>query len=375
MIRRLSQQLDWILIGSIIPIILGGLATMTSFQSDTGTFDRQLLWVGIGLVLMFSIASFDMRFLRDSRYIIIGYGVSMVLLVLVLLIGKTVKGAKSWFDFGGAFSFQPTDLVKLMVLAALSKYFWRRHVEIARLKHLFISALYVFVPVGLIMLQPDFGSAMIFIALWLGLALVAGISKKHILIVAGIGVTTFLIAWFALFAPYQKARIMTFLNPTADIRGSGYNAYQSMIAVGSGGFLGKGLGYGTQSRLNYLPEYETDFIFAAFSEEWGFLGSLVILLSFGVLLWRIILHARRAGSNFEALFCAGFAVLLAGHIVVNIGMNLGVMPVAGIPLPLMSYGGSHLLGEFIGLGVVLSMARYGRAIHPDDVHNEFLGYA
>ena len=148
-----------------------------------------------------------------------------------------------------------------------------------------------------------------------------------------------------------------------------------MIAVGSGGVLGKGLGYGTQSRLNYLPEYETDFIFAAFSEEWGFVGSLVILLSFGVLLWRIILHARHAASNFEALFCAGFAVLLTGHLIVNIGMNLGVMPVAGIPLPFMSYGGSHLLGEFIGLGIVLSMARYGRAIHPDDVHNEFLGYA
>ncbi len=373
--RRLSQQLDWILIGATVPIILGGLATMTSFQSDTATFERQLLWVGIGMVLMFSIASFDMRFLRDSRYIIMGYMVSMLLLVLVLLLGKTVKGAKSWFDFGGAFSFQPTDLVKLMVLAALAKYFWRRHVEIARLKHLFISALYVVIPVGLILLQPDFGSAMIFVTLWLGMALIAGISKKHIIIVAGIGIATFLVAWFALFAPYQKARIMTFLNPTSDIRGSGYNAYQSMIAVGSGGVLGKGLGYGTQSRLNYLPEYETDFIFAAFSEEWGFVGSLVILLSFGVLLWRIILHARHAASNFEALFCAGFAVLLTGHLIVNIGMNLGVMPVAGIPLPFMSYGGSHLLGEFIGLGIVLSMARYGRAIHPDDVHNEFLGYA
>ena len=148
-----------------------------------------------------------------------------------------------------------------------------------------------------------------------------------------------------------------------------------MIAVGSGGLLGKGLGYGTQSRLNYLPEYETDFIFAAFAEEWGFVGALVIFASFGVLLWRIILHAQRAASNFEALFCAGFAILITGHLIVNIGMNLGVMPVAGIPLPFMSYGGSHLLGEFIGLGIVLSMARYGRAIHPDDVHNEFLGYA
>ncbi len=375
MIRRYTRGLDWIIIAAITPIIFGGLATMTSFQTYAGVFDRQLLWVGIGVALMLIIANTDMRFLRDSRYIIMAYGVSILLLVLVLIAGKTIKGSKSWFSFGGWLSFQPSDVVKLFVLAALAKYFWRRHIEIARLKHLFISALYVLLPVGLILLQPDFGSAMIFIALWLGMALVAGISKKHILIVGGIGIVAFAIAWLFLFKPYQKERIMTLVNPAADIQGSGYNAYQSMIAVGSGGFFGKGLGYGTQSRLNYLPEYETDFIFAAFSEEWGFLGGLIILGCFGVLLWRIILHARRAASNFEALFCAGFAILITGHTIVNIGMNLGVLPVAGIPLPFMSYGGSHLLGEFIGLGIIMSMARYERATHPDDIHNEFVGYA
>ncbi len=375
MIRRLTGGIDWVMLAAIVPIIMGGLATMAGFQNEAGVFSRQLLWVGIGGALMFLLAKIDMRFLRDSRYIILAYGLSMLLLVLVLVAGKTVKGSKSWFDFGGAFSFQPTDIVKLLVLAALAKYLSRRHIEIARLKHLFISALYVALPVGLILMQPDFGSAMIFVVLWLGMALVAGISKKHILIVISIGIAAFGIAWFALFEPYQKARIQTFINPTADIRGSGYNAYQSMIAVGSGGFFGKGLGYGTQSRLNYLPEYETDFIFAAFSEEWGFIGSLVILIAFGVLLWRIIVHARRAASNFEALFCTGFAILLTGHIIINVGMNLGIMPVAGIPLPFMSYGGSHLLGEFIGLGIVMSMARYERAMHPDDIHNEFVGYA
>lgn len=348
---------------------------MTSFASVDVTFERQLLWVAIGLILMFVITMIDLRFLRDSRYIIMAYAISMALLILVLLVGKTVKGSRSWFDFGGAFSFQPTDIVKLFVLVVLAKYFSRRHIEIARLKHLFISALYVFLPVGLIMMQPDFGSAMIFIALWLGMALIAGISKRHILIVFGIGVVAFSVAWFTLFAPYQKNRIITFINPTADVRGSGYNAYQSMIAIGSGGVFGKGLGYGTQSRLNYLPEYQTDFVFAAFSEEWGFVGGLVILGCFGLLLWRIILHARRAATNFEALFCMGFAMLITGHIIVNIGMNLGIMPVAGIPLPFMSYGGSHLLGEFIGMGIIMSMARYERAVHPDDVHNELLGYA
>jgi rod shape determining protein RodA len=375
MIRHITRSIDWIMVAAVIPIVLGGLATMTSFASPTNTFDRQLIWVCIGILIMFVLSQMDMRVLRDSRYIVLAYGISMMLLVLVLIAGKEIKGAKSWFVFGGFFSFQPADIAKLLVLALLAKYFSRRHVEIRRLKVLFISALYVLFPIGLILLQPDFGSAMIFIALWAGMALVAGISKRHIAIVVGLGLAVFAFAWLTLFKPYQKERVMTFLNPTLDIRGSGYNAYQSMIAVGSGGFFGKGFGYGTQSRLNYLPEYETDFIFAAFSEEWGFVGSAVILACFSILLWRIVLHARRAASNFEALFCAGFAILLTGHIVVNIGMNLGVMPVTGIPLPLMSYGGSHLLGEFIGLGIVMSMARYERAMHPDDIHNEFLGYA
>jgi rod shape determining protein RodA len=188
-------------------------------------------------------------------------------------------------------------------------------------------------------------------------------------------VLVFAISWGFLFKPYQKARIISFIDPTSDIRGSGYNAYQSVIAVGSGGALGKGFGYGTQSRLNFLPEYETDFVFAAFSEEWGLFGSILILLCFCFLLWRIKLHAQRGATNFETLFCVGYLLLLLGHIVVNIGMNIGIMPVTGIPLPFMSYGGSHLLGEFIGLGIVLSMSRYERAIHRSDINNEFVGYA
>lgn len=374
MIRGLSKSIDWVLFAAIIPICLGGLAITTSFSEGGGVFYRQLVWVIVGMCAMFFIAQIDVRFLRDSRYITLFYAIALSLLVAVLIFGKTVKGAKSWFDFGFA-SFQPADMMKLLVVIILAKYFSRRHIEIARVKHLVISALYALIPIGLIMLQPDFGSAMVIAGLWLGMALVAGISKKHILIVFGIAATAFAIAWLFLFKPYQKARIQTFINPTADIRGSGYNAYQSMIAVGSGGLIGKGLGYGTQSRLNYLPEYETDFIFAAFAEEWGFVGGVIIIISFCVLLGRILFHAMRAATNFETLFCVGFALLLFGHIIVNIGMNIGIMPVTGIPLPFMSYGGSHLLGEFIGLGIIMSMVRFERAMHPDDIHKEFIGYA
>jgi rod shape determining protein RodA len=372
--KKFSEQLDWILIIAIIPIILGGLATMTSFGSQAGFFLKQVMWLSVGIAVAIAIARSDMRFLRDSRYIILFYIASLALLVAVLVVGKTIKGAKSWFSFG-FFSFEPADLVKLLVIMVLAKYFSRRHVEIARVKHLLISVLYAFLPIAFIMLQPDFGSAMVVAGIWLGMALVAGISKKQIIIIVGALVILFSLMWLFVFKPYQKARINTFFNPTADIRGRGYNAYQSVIAVGSGGVLGKGLGYGTQSRLNYLPEYQTDFIFAAFAEEWGFIGGLIIITCFIVVLWRLIVHAQRGASNFETLFCAGFALLLFEHIIVNIGMNMGIMPVTGIPLPFMSYGGSHMLAECIGLGIVLSMARYERAMHPDDINNEFLGYA
>ncbi len=374
MIRKLYKEIDWSILGAVLPIMLASLSTMTSFGGESSFFTKQLLWFGVGIILLIAFAFLDVRFLRDSRYVVAAYLSSLALLVLVLFLGKTVKGAKSWFDFGG-FSFQPTDFVKILVIVVLAKYFSRRHIAIAQFKHLFISALYALVPIALIMLQPDFGSAMIVALLWLGMALVAGISKKHILIVLSAIVVVFSISWLFLFKPYQKSRIISFVDPMSDIRGAGYNAYQSVIAVGSGGVLGKGLGYGTQSRLNFLPEYQTDFVFAAFSEEWGFLGSILIIFCFSFLLWRIKVHAQHGASNFETLFCVGYFIFLFGHLLVNVGMNIGIMPVTGIPLPFMSYGGSHILAEMIGLGIVLSMTRYERATHRDDINKEFLGYA
>ncbi len=372
--KTFVRFIDWWMIAAVAVLLLAGLATMTSFQGETPFFARQLLWVGIGTAVMLFITQSDVRFLRESRYVSALYGVAIFLLVLVLLLGKTVKGAKSWFDLG-VFSLQPTDFVKLFIVLVLAKYFTRRHIAIGQLKHLLISALYVAIPVGLVLLQPDFGSTLIIGGIWIGLALVAGIGRRHIIIVAIALIVVFTASWLFFFEPYQKARIMTFLHPTHDIRGAGYNAYQSLIAVGSGGVLGKGLGYGTQSRLNFLPEYETDFVFAAFSEEWGFVGSVIVIAAFCVLFWRLIVHALRGRSNFETLFCAGYAIILLGHFIVNIGMNIGVMPVTGLPLPFMSYGGSHIIAEMMGMGVVLAMVRYERAIHRDDIHNEFLGYA
>ena len=171
----------------------------------------------------------------------------------------------------------------------------------------------------------------------------------------------------------QKDRIRNFIDPLSDIHGAGYNAYQSTVAVGSGGLWGKGLGYGTQSRLKFLPEYQTDFIFAAFAEEWGFIGVFILFGLYGIIIVRIILNALHGSTNFEILFSAGVAVFFIVHIAINVGMNIHLLPVTGTPLPLMSYGGTHLMAEFISLGIVVSMRRYSRSAHKDVVNNEFIG--
>ena len=372
MIRKFVQQYDFTLLLAIVPLALGGIVTMMSFSDTSANALHQSLWFLIGGIAVFVISRMNVRFLRDSRYISLVYIASLFLLVFVLATSR-INGAKSWFSLGG-FAFQPVDMVKLLVILMLAKYFSRRHVEIRNIKHLVISALYALVPIGLIMLQPDFGSAMIIAVLWLGMALVAGISKKHLAILGGIAIVVFTASWIFLFKPYQKDRIITFVNPGHDIRKSGYNVYQSMIAVGSGGSLGKGVGYGTQSRLHYLPEYKTDFMFAAFTEEWGFVGALVVIAAFGIFLWRILVHAEHGVTNFETLFCVGYAILILGHVIINIGMNIGIMPVTGVPLPFMSYGGSHILAECIGLGIIISMSRFERSLHRDDLQKEFYGY-
>ncbi|MFC1733417.1 FtsW/RodA/SpoVE family cell cycle protein, partial [candidate division KSB1 bacterium] len=221
--------------------------------------------------------------------------------------------------------------------------------------------------------QPDFGSAIIIAFLWLGMVLVSGISKKHLLIVALLGIIGLFGMWTYVFEDYQKDRILTFIHPLTDIQGTGYNAYQSTIAVGSGQLIGKGVGYGTQSKLEFLPEYETDFIFAAFAEEWGLVGVILLFILFAIVIWRVLKIAMLGATNFEILFGLGLAILFISHITINIGMNIGLLPVTGITLPFMSYGGSHLVTEFVGLGILMGMRRYARTTHKDDSNREFLG--
>ena len=375
MVNKALKRIDWLLVVFILPVTLAGLVTMKSFVPAEGTSDyfvHQSIWLIISLAVFFSFSFIDFRFLQKTRVLIGLFLFFSFLLVLLFFVGKITNGAQSWFSFAG-FSFQPVDLMKLVLVLILSKYFSRRHVEIKDIKHIFISALYAFIPFVFVLLQPDFGSALIVFLIWLGMVLVSGISKTHLLLVFGSGALAFFLLWTFAFAPYQKARIMNFLNPLADIHGSGYNAYQSTIAVGSGELTGKGLGFGTQSRLQFLPEHQTDFIFASFAEEWGFIGSILLLVLYGLIVWRILYSASLSSSNFDMLFGMCMAIYLSSHILINIGMNVGLLPVTGIPLPFMSYGGSHLLAEFAGLGILMSMRKYSRPAHRDDMKNEFLG--
>ena len=236
-----------------------------------------------------------------------------------------------------------------------------------------MSGIYTFIFFVLVILHPDLGSAIIMFLIWLGMVMVSGISRKHLFGLLALVVFGFTLLWFVGFRDYQKQRIINFIHPLTDVRGSGYNSYQSTIAVGSGEIMGKGVGYGTQSRLKFLPEYQTDFIFAAFSEEWGFVGVVLFFGLYGILIWRIIVNTSRGATNFEILYGAGVAIFFIVHLVVNIGMNIHLLPVTGTPLPFMSYGGTHVMTEFIALGILMAMRRYARPAHKDAVKNEFLG--
>ncbi len=360
------------LLVATFPIVGAGLVSMYSFVGENNYFERQLLWIPIALLTFFFFAVLDFRSLRKSNTLLYVFLFFTGLLLLLFILGSVFKGAQSWFNLG-AFAVQPADPMKLVLIMVLAKYFSRRHVEIAHVKHIMISGLYAIIPCVLVLLQPDFGSAIILFAIWLGMTMVSGISKKHLLTVFGLGAVAFLLLWTLALHPYQKQRIKTFLDPLSDIRGAGYNAYQSAVAVGSGKMFGKGIGSGTQSRLKFLPEYQTDFIFASFAEEWGFVGVTLLLLCFGVVITRILSVAMTGATNFETLYALGLAIFLMTQFVVHIGMNIGLLPVTGQTLPFMSYGGSHLVTEFAGLGLLMAMRRFSRVSHPERMKNEFLG--
>lgn len=357
---RMFSHVDWFLFAAALAISLLGLLTMHSFPGENALFERQIVWIALALCVFFVASLPEYRFLRRTPVVVALYGGALFLLSLVFFFGTVVKGAQERFDLGLFFA-QPSDPAKVALVVLLAKYFSRRHVEIAHIRHILVSGAYAALIAALVFFQPDFGSAIIVASIWLGMVLVAGISWKHL---AVLFVTVALVSgalWQWGLQPYQKDRVVAFLHPLSDLQGAGYNAYQAAVAVGSGELMGKGVGYGTQSKLQFLPEYETDFIFAAYAEEWGFVGILLLFGLFAVVVVRILGHALRGSDNFHSLFASGIAIYILAQFIVHAGMNIGLLPITGTTLPFMSYGGSHLLTEYAALGILMGMRRRARS--------------
>ncbi len=367
-----TNSIDWIAFGAALILCFLGLITMSSFTSSNPFLIRQTIWVVVGVGVFFAASRVDWRFLRRSGVAAGVYAALVIPLVLLLVLGRAVRGAKSWLVLGGL-GIEPVEFAKLALIILLAKYFSRRHIEIRNFRHIFVSGAYALVVCVLVALQPDFGGAIIVLLIWLSMVLFSGISRTHLLTVIMCAVIAFVGLWFFGFHDYQKQRILTFINPAGDVLGAGYNAYQSMIAVGSGELLGKGIGYGTQSKLRFLPEYQTDFIFAAFAEEWGFIGVLIVFALYGIIFIRLGSAAMRGATNFEMFFALGVLSYFFAHFMLHVGISMGVLPVTGTTIPFMSYGGSHLVAEFLALGIISGQLRYARATSRDAFGRELAG--
>jgi len=282
------------------------------------------------------------------------YFISFILLGAVLIFGSTIRGTTGWFRIAG-FSFQPAEAAKVglvMVLAWLVVRYGRRF---HRPQFMIASGFLAGVPIILILLQPDLGSALVLFTIWFGTMILAGIKKRYVILLLVFLIAGFFIGWFFLFQTYQKERLFTFVDSERDPLGAGYNVTQSVIAIGSGGFFGRGLGFGSQSQLHFLPEAQTDFIFAVIAEELGFVGAVIVLVLFFLMLWRLIRIARLAGSEFGAYLVSGIVLLFLIQLVLNIGGAAGLLPITGVTLPFVSYGGSSLLAFFAALGILMSL--------------------
>lgn len=368
------KNIDWTIVFSVLFVSISGLLTMNSFSDiDNNYFEKQIIWLLISFAMMFVLSRFSFSFLKRGYVVVWIYVISSLSLILLFFLGTVSRGSQSWFDLGG-FSIQPAEFAKLALIILLAKYFSNRHIEIKNVKHILISGFYAGILCLLVLIQPDFGSAIILFFIWFGVVLVSGISKKHLAFVVTLAALLFGFLWFFIFQDYQKARIINFLRPLSDIQGAGYNAYQSMITVGSGQVWGKGIGFGTQSRLKFLPEYQTDFIFSAFAEEWGFVGVIILFIAYSLIVWRIIVYSLRGLTNFETYFGIGLAIMLMVHIIIHIGMNIGLLPVTGITVPFMSYGGSHLLVTFVALGILMGMGSVGRPVRKTEIKNDYDGF-
>lgn len=354
------KKLNWFLILPASFLTFLGLLSIYSTSLGKGdffNFKKQIIFFLFSLFLVIFLSFFDLRFLkRNSYFVLILYFFSLLSLLGLFFLGTTVRGVRGWYKIG-AFSFDPVPFSVIFLIIVLSKYFATRHIETKRFQPILFSFLYLLIPLFLVLLQPDLGSSLILIFVWLGIVIFSGIELRHFLILTLIFLLFVILAWQFWLKDYQKQRILTFLNPEIDPQGISWNINQSKIAIGSGGFFGKGIGKGSQAQYGFLPEPQTDFIFSSLAEETGFFGVFILISFLGFLFCKIMKIALRAEDNFTRLFASGFGFLLISQSFISIGMCLGLLPIIGIPLPFLSYGGSQLLAFYLGLAILGSLTR------------------
>ena len=335
-----------------------GLISMYSYSVSRGDFlifKKQIIFLIIAFFVMTIVSFFDWRAFKENSYLILAlYFIFIVLLIGLFFFAPEIKGSQRWYRLGPV-SFDPLEFGKIVLIILLAKYFSMRHVEMYKLQHILLSGFYILVPSVIVFFQPDMGSAMILVSLWVGVLFISGIKLKHFLILFLCGIITLALGWNFFLRDYQKDRVLSFISPESDPLGSGWSQIQSKIAIGSGGFWGQGITSGSQLQHGFLSEPHTDFIFAAIAEEMGFLGIMILFFFFFFLIWRIIRIIFYSRSNFPRLFASGFLIVLISQFIINIGMNLGVLPVVGLPLPFVSYGGSSLIFLFLGIGILQSI--------------------
>lgn len=339
-------RLDWWIIGAII--ILQTISIVMMYGIDPASIVQQVLYTVVAFGLLFSTAFVNYKLIQNYAYFIYLFGA--VLLIGVLLFGITINGTTGWYQIG-PITFQPVELAKIILIIVLARYCSDHAFEFHTWKTIGIAFGIVAGYGGLVLVQPDLGSMVVFTIAFFGILLLTTIRFKQIMLIIGAGCILLAFGWVTVLQDYQKERILTFIDPARDPLGRGYNVTQSIISVGSGQWFGRGLGLGTQSQLQFLPERETDFIFAVIAEELGFLGSMIVILLLSVIIWRLWIHSRRTHNGYAVYYYSGIALLIFTQSVINIGMNIGIMPATGVPLPFISAGGSSLLSLMIGIGI------------------------
>lgn len=347
------RHFDWKLNGAVLFLSAASLIGLASIRMDL--FWKQLLFIGIGLILMTFITYFDWRSFVNYRGVIFGiYGIALALLALTLVIAPSIRGNKAWIPIG-PFQLQGSVFANLALIVVLASFFRKSHRSIAQLSTLAKSFVFFAIPAALVYLQPDLGSVVLMFSVWFGFVLVSGIRWRHLVsvfmifaIIAGLG-------WAVFLKPYQKDRIIGVFFPNRDALGVNYNVIQAKIAIGSAGLFGKGFRQGTQVQLGFLPEAHTDFIFSGITEEWGLIAGFLLIGSFFMMIMRIVAIGLFERNNFSQFICLGTAIFFVANFMLNTGSNIGLVPVIGVPYPFLSYGGSHILAEFILLGMIQSI--------------------